>query len=101
MNNIHFEDLWEKCEAFHKAESAQDVSSSLIDELMMKLNLYKVIDLKSEIPEEDRQKIKSRTMGEILLTITQISLKDNINVYEALKVALEYKSIENYSIKYK
>lgn len=101
MNNIHFEDLWEKCEAFHKAESSQDVSSSLIDELMMKMNLYKVIDLKSEIPEEDRQKIKSRTMGEILLTVTQISLKDNINVYEALKVALEYKSIENYSIKYK
>jgi hypothetical protein len=98
---IHFEDLWEKCEKFHQAEGNEGSAASLIDELMMKLNLYKVIDLKPEIPEEDRQKIKSRTLGEILLTLTQLSLKDNINVFEALSVALQYRTIETYSEKYK
>ena len=97
---IHFEDLWEKCEKFHQSEGMEGSAAALIDELMMKLNLYKVIDLKEEIPAEDRQKIKSRTLGEILLTLTQLSLKDNINVFEALSVALQYRSIETYSQKY-
>lgn len=95
---LHFEELWEKCEEFHKKEG--DISPSF-DELLLKINLYKVIDLKSEIPEEERQKIKSRTFGEILLNLTELSLKDNINVFEALSVALQYRTIENYSQKYK
>lgn len=97
-----FNELWEKCEKFHESENDTNTSvSNLIDELMMKLNLYKAIDLKPEIPEIDRQKIKSRTMGEILLTLTQLSLKDNINVYESLNTALQYRTIETYSDKYK
>ena|ERR1035437_876478 len=96
----HFETLWEKCELLHKEASNDQLSSLIIDELMLKLNLYKIIDLKTEIPDEERQKIKSRTLGEILLTITNISLKDNINVFEALSLAMQYRSIDHFSIKY-
>lgn len=94
---MHFEELWERCEKFHQ-EASND--SSLMDELMMKVNLYKVIDQKTEVPEEERQKLKSRAMGEILLTLTGMSLKDNVNVFEALSIALQYRSVEHYSQKY-
>src|SRR5882757_1275011 len=96
----HFEDLWEKCENFQKEACKDDKIQSVLDELMIKINLYKVIDAKEEIPIEDRQKVKSRTLGEILLTLTTLSLKDNINVYEALNIALQYRSVEHFSKKY-
>jgi hypothetical protein len=91
---VHFEELWEQCEKLHHDEGT---SSTLIDELMMKLNLYKAIDQKSEIPKEESQKIKARTMGEILLTITNLSLIDNINVFNALNTAKQFRSAEIYS----
>jgi len=92
----HFEVLWEQAENFQKDGSANVNVQRIIDELMMKINLYKAIDAKTEIPEEDRQKVKSRTLGEILLTLTSLSLKDNINVYESLNMALQYRSVDFY-----
>ena len=96
---IHFEELWEKCEQLQKEVSKESTTPSIIDELMMKINLYKVIGEKTELPIADQQKIKSRTMGEILLTLTNLSLKDNINVFEALNVALQYRTLEIYTAK--
>lgn len=92
----HFEVLWEQAENFQKDGSANVNVQQIIDELIMKINLYKAIDAKTEIPEEDRQKVKSRLMGEILLTLTSLSLKDNINVYESLNMALQYRSVDFY-----
>lgn len=92
----HFEVLWEQCENFQKDASAKSSVQQVIEELMMKISLYKAIDSKTEIPEEDRQKVKSRTLGEILLTLTSLSLKDNINVYDALNIALQYRSVDHY-----
>lgn len=97
---IHFEELWEKCENLNKEISSDELSSSIIDELMMKLNLYKLIDSQKDITDEDKQKVKSRTLGEILLTLTNLSLKDNINVYEALATAYKFRSISHYNEKY-
>lgn len=93
---IHFEELWEKSEGFFKEAGGDATVQSIADELALKINLYKSIDTKSDIPEEDRQKVKSRVLGEILLTLTHLSLKDNINVYESLTVALQYRNIEYY-----
>lgn len=100
MTNIHFEELWERCEQFHQQASPDNSMEAIIEELLMKINLYKMIDLKTEMPEEDRQKAKSRTLGEILMTLTQVSLKDNINVFEALGVALQYHNIGFFNKKY-
>lgn len=96
---IHFEELWVKCENFFK-DKADIGTQNVLDELALKVNLYKMIDAKTEIPEDERQKIKSRTLGEILLTLTYLSLKDNVNVFEALSIALQYRSVEHYSQKY-
>jgi hypothetical protein len=85
-NSRHFEELWEQCEKYHTSITGV---STIIDELLLKINLYQTIDKRVEIPEDDRKKIKSRTMGEILFTITSLSIKDNINVYEALNNALQ------------
>lgn len=95
---MHFEDLWEKCEYFHKEFSSQDQTASILQELDLKINLYNLLDNK-QIPEEEKNKIKNRTFGEILLTLTNLSLKDNINVYSALYTALQYREIDTYSKK--
>lgn len=92
----HFETLWEQCEKFQKEVTANSTVQQSIEELVMKVSLYKAIDSKTDIPEEDRQKVKSRTLGEILLTLTALSLKDNINVYDALNIALQYRSVDHY-----
>lgn len=99
-NNMHFEELWEKCEELHQQTGSDASTEALIDELIMKINLYQAIDAKTELSIEDRQMAKSRTMGEILLTLTHMSLKDSINVFEALGVALQYRSISHFSEKY-
>lgn len=96
---IHFEELWTKCEELYQETASQESSNSIMDELALKINLYKALDHK-EIPEKEREIIKSRTMGEILLTLTKLSMKDNINVYEALSIAMQYRSIDIYSKKY-
>lgn len=96
---MHFEELWERCEVFHKDAGIGADVQDVIDELTMKICLYKAIDSKTEIPEDERQKLKSRTLGEILLTITNLSLKDNLNVYEALSIALQYRSLDHYNRK--
>lgn len=97
----HFEELWESCENFYKESRLITDSQTLLEELELKLNLYKAIDAKGELPEEDRQKVKSRILGEILLTLTGLSLKDNVNVYESLNIALQYRSTDFYSRKNK
>lgn len=91
---MHFEELWEQCENFYQESKLITNSQSLLEELDLKLNLYRAIDSKKDIPEEERQKVKSRVLGEILLTLTGLSLKDNVNVYEALSIALQYRSAD-------
>lgn len=90
---IHFEELWEACELFNKDKKDETISS-LIDELEYKIALYKAIDKKKDIPKEEVIKIKSRTLGEILLSLTNISLIDEINVYDSLNQALQYRKVK-------
>lgn len=90
----HFEELWEKCENLHKQSNNGETVLNIMDELAMKVNLYKLLDGKTDVPADERQKVKSRTLGEILLTLTNLSLVDNINVFEALSIAQQYKSAE-------
>ena len=90
---VHFEELWELCEIFHK-ENAIINPQIILEELSLKINLYKIIDSKTEVPEVERQKMKSYVLGEILLTLSGLSFLDNINVYEALNIILQYRSAD-------
>lgn len=92
---MHFEELWVKCEDLFKSTNDSNSVPSIMDELSMKINLYKLLDSKVDITPEERQKVKSRTMGEILLTLTQLSLKENIDVFECLSIAQQYRATEN------
>lgn len=91
---LHFEELWEKCEQLFVEANSQDLTTSILDELSMKINLYKMIDGKTEVPEDERSAAKARTFGEILLTLTKLSLKDNVNVFEALSISQQYRAAE-------
>lgn len=97
---IHFEELWEKCENFHKENSDNNTHDEIIKELTMKIGLYSAIIQKPEIASKDIEQAKSRLMGEILLSLTELSLKDNINVFESLNTALQQHRIDYYSNKY-
>ena len=97
---LHFEDLWEKCEQLHEDFIERDEVQTIINELLMKLNLYKAFDEKAEISKEEMEKVKSRTFGEILLTLTNLSLKDRINVFDALGTAYKYRAVQHYSEKH-
>jgi len=97
---IHYEELWEKCEGLQKEAGQHIAVQQMMDELLIKINLYKAVDSKVDIiPIEEANKIKSRLLGEILLVITGLSVKDNINVYEALYSAFQYRYLENLTIK--
>lgn len=98
--NIHFEDLWEKCEKFHKQSSSQDDISSILQELELKCNFFSAIENKISSSTEEEIKIKTRAFGEILLTLTNLSLRENIDVYQALQLALQYREIKYFSEKY-
>jgi hypothetical protein len=98
--SVHFETLWEQCEKFHQESIKDSEVTIMIDEIMMKLKLYQLIDSQKEVPDEERQNIKSRTMGEILWTLTRLSLKDNINVFDALNTAYKFHNIGFYNQKY-
>ncbi len=81
----HFENLWEYCEFLNKDK----FSETIFDELLMKINLYKAFDSKKEISIEENQKIKLRLFGEILYTLTALSFKENINVFDALTLTIK------------
>jgi hypothetical protein len=97
--SIHFEELWVQCENLQKDIIKDEPVSTILDELLLKIGLYRALD-RQEIPSQDRDSIKSRTMGEILLTLTKLSMKDNVNVYEALNTAMQYRSIDHFQKKY-
>jgi hypothetical protein len=81
---IHFEDIWNESESFHSKESFS------FEELELKIKIYQLLD-STNLSEEDKNKAKEIAFGEILFTLTNLSLKDNINVFEALKKVLKLK----------
>lgn len=92
-----FEELWTKCEDFNKNTSNTNDS---INEILMKFNLYLSID-KKEMSNDEKNKLKNRVMGEILLSLSNISLLDNINIFAALHEAYQYRSLEKLNIQEK
>lgn len=95
----HFENLWEDAEKCYLETNNSTSPDSILDELSYKITFYKSVH-QGNITEEEKQKIKSHLFGEILMTLTQLSLKDNINSYKALQSAIYYKNIDNLDKKY-
>jgi hypothetical protein len=85
---IHFEELWQKCEDHHIKNNDDENLPIIIDELIIILNLLKVINLKSEISKQDKEASKQQLLGTVLFLLTKISVKENINVFKALMQTL-------------
>jgi IS1 family transposase len=100
--STHFEELWEKCEQLHSETIQGDDASTIVDEAIIKLNLYKVIDnQKGGHLKEEVDQAKLRIFGELLSSLTKLSIKDNMDVYKALHSIYEMLSIEHYGNMYK
>lgn len=99
--NQHFEEVWEDAEKLMSEETAQRFTKSIVMELTAKFGLYEAIDLNEKLSTEEKQKLKAHLMGTLLVTIAQLSLKDNINVFESMKLAIEEKRIEQLTLKYR
>ena len=86
----HFEDLWTECESLF-----QDlpIESSLKD-LELKFALFKAVLLKkNEINGDEYDDAISKIFGELLFSLTQISMSENVNVYKSLFSILKTKEI--------
>ncbi len=83
---MHFENLWEICENFHKENNTP---SDSIDHIITKLNLYKSLNENNNFPKDVLQEMKEHLIGEILFDLTYLSLKDNINTFKVLQSSLK------------
>lgn len=95
----HFEELWEESENIFKNDLLP--IKAIMMELHAKLSVYEALDAAENLPTEEKLKLKSHTMGKILVSLTQLSIKDNINTFIALSKAIEDAKIENLEIKYR
>ena len=98
---MSFSELWEEAETVMQDEVSVSSSEELVKEAEGKLRIYNLINRNSSMPEEDQRRLKSHTFGKIMLVLTQLSAKDNINVYAALKTALDETKIGLLESKYK
>lgn len=79
----HFENLWQEAEEINKKSAPESGTDEILDELILKINLYKAIDKNKDLP--NKEEAKSYMMGEILYSLSAISLKDNLNTFKALQ----------------
>lgn len=88
---MHFEELWVQCEKVHQEAPVQGSVAEILNELSLKLNFYKVIDQRKDLPPEEMRQFRIRAMGEILSVLTNLSLVEDINVFDALRTAMQYR----------
>ncbi len=91
---MHFEQLWEQAENTFQLDNKS--TEEILNNLQLKIDLYRSVFSKiNSAPKEEAEKMKAHLMGEIILTLTNLSYKENINVFHALKVSLEFAKIDN------
>jgi hypothetical protein len=95
----HFEDLWLKAEDFHK-DGSKSTAQQIVEEIILKVNLYKAIAVVESGKEQEATKAKSHLFGEILFSLTNLSFVDNVNTFEALGLALQQRLVECLGKKY-
>lgn len=96
-----FDQIWEEGEQLFKDQIAQDDLESVLKELELKIGLFRLLSGKKDGAPEELAAVKLKTMGEILLSMTHLSLLENINVYAALKETVLYRTIDQLAEKHK
>jgi hypothetical protein len=90
---MHFEELWVAAEKKFEDGIKQDFTNSIVDQVVVQMSLYKVIDSKTELSADDKKQAKNHIMGRILLALANLSIKDDIDVFAVLQGALQDKQI--------
>jgi hypothetical protein len=86
---LHFEELWDKAESFSSSEPMDKVD--IIQEVLMKVQVYQKLHDNQELAPADLKSVKSRLFGEILFSLTKLSQAESINVFAALAQTLSAK----------
>jgi len=87
----HFEELWEAAESYYLDTIKETAASSILDEAILKLTLLRSIDTYTEVQDDQKSKMKIMAYGEAMMALTQYSLKENINAFASLYLALRNK----------
>jgi hypothetical protein len=88
MTMTPFEQLWNQAEASHS--NSPRFVAPILEELILKIKIYQASQHRQDLSLEELQSLRLHTMGEILFTLTKLSLADDINVYQALLLALQH-----------
>lgn len=78
-----FEDIWNTAENKNKLSLFNENINSIIEEIKLKLEMYNNLN-NLDISPEELNKLKTISFGEILFSLSKISLLDNINVAAGL-----------------
>ena len=81
----HFEYLWVLAENKLKDETEASTIEQICKEMSVKLALYGSLTNYTE----DISFAKNRLLGDIVLLLTQITMKDNVDIYAVLQEALK------------
>jgi hypothetical protein len=89
----HFEDVWVQSEQLFSDTIGNVKVGQIIMEMQAKLSVYKTISEQDKLDPADLAKAKERLLGNIIMSLTKLSLKDNIDVFPALKGAIAEKKM--------
>jgi hypothetical protein len=88
----HFEELWETSEKLFDAEKLN--VDSILNELQAKISLYRMLGTGS-FDADELMRTKTALMGKILVAMTKLSLKENVNTFLALQQGIEETKLMN------
>lgn len=100
---MHFEDLWEEAEQLLQTETSVSSWQELTKEALGKLNVLGQMTDETFVgpSDEEKRQLRANVLGKLLLVMTQLSAKDGINVFAALKSAIENRKISIFEDRYK
>ena len=81
----HFEDVWEDAEKLFDANKLN--VDSILNELQAKISLYRLLGAGSFDPA-DLASAQASMNGKMLMTLASLSLKENVNVFTSLQMAI-------------
>ena len=84
MNDIkHFEDVWNESESLAARKYKDAPASVIIEKIKTLLGSYDALNTFAESMDV-RNTLKRKYMGEILFLISALSIRDDVNIWEAL-----------------
>lgn len=91
MATKHFEELWVEAENIKDTNSSEEV----LKQLELKFALFRAILMKKDsLSINDYNESVERLFGEVLFSLSQLSMIENVNVFSALDKSMKLKLID-------